>query len=81
MVLPYTFPEKQTSGFDAQQTGHQMWRKVGRWMVPKNSPKLAVDLKSARPTGVKAESDSVHASSWTESFNLRSSKLLYNRLT
>ena len=45
MVLPYTFPQKQTFGFDAQQIGHQMWRKVGHWMVPKNSPKLAVDCR------------------------------------
>jgi hypothetical protein len=52
MVLPYTFPEKQTFGFDAQQTGHQMWKKMGRWMVPKNSPKLAVDLKSGSVRGV-----------------------------
>ena len=32
-----------------------------------------------RSTGVKTESDSVHASTWIESFNLRSSKSLFNR--
>ncbi len=32
------------------------------------------------PTGFKPKCDSLRASTWTESFNLRSSTLLYNRL-
>jgi hypothetical protein len=43
VLLPYTFPQKQTFGIDAQQIGRQMWRKMGHWMVPKNSPKLALN--------------------------------------
>ncbi len=50
VLLPNTFPQKQTLGIDAQQIGRQIWGKVGHWMVPKNSPKLALTRRAGGAT-------------------------------